>query len=439
MNLITSRLAILAGARPDAIRRARMDIGQSTTIGVVMLITATIAWLTMGYALFRAFTGDRFALPVAVGGGMLWGAFILSVDRLLLLGIDKNARWYRTALQFLLRLPIAVVLGVAISKPVILRVSQSILDRELRRQRIEAVGKERVGHEDVAGLADKNTNARKLENDVHEQQKRVQREPDSYEYKAAQEEEAEAERQYRAISSANNERIARARSQIRALDGSVRPEDRVRVQRLQSSIGAWNAEIRRASADVGRARDHVEEVGRQWVTTENGKLVQLEKERTTALAEQKTATDLVAEETEKSRIQIEDVMKANLVNEYTILRQIEHNPKNPDAGTLKNFELALDFLFILFELTPLLAKMFSKVSPLDHATSSIEEEEKERIGLERLAVIAHLQKLVEISHTINDEALEQWTNARLDDIQQSLPLSTAKLRNIRAEIEKMSA
>jgi Domain of unknown function (DUF4407) len=439
MNPITFRLATLAGARPDAIRRARMDIGQATTIGVVMLITATIACLTMGYALHRAFIGDRFALPVAVGGGMLWGAFILTVDRLLLLGIDKNARWYRTALQLMLRIPIAVVLGVAISKPVILRISQSILDRELRDQRLDAVRAERGEHEGVAGLTEKNTRVNNLDNQVRGQEARVQKEPDSYEYKAAQDEVTAAERQHRAISSTNNQRIARARNQIRALDSSDRLEDRRRVQRLQSSIGAWNAEIRRASAAVERAKDQVEKVGRQWVVTEKQKLDQLRNDRTTARTKQKDATDFVVKETEESKREIDEVMRANLVNEYTILRQIQNNPKNPDAVTLKNFELALDFLFILFELTPLLAKMFSKTSPLDHATTAIEEEERERIWLEKLAVVARMQKLVEVSYTINDEALEQWANARLEEIQQSLPFSTQKLRSIRAEIEKMSA
>jgi len=439
MNPVTYRLATLAGARADSIRRARMNIGQAMTIGVVMLITATIAALTMGYALHRAFIGDRFALQVSIGGGLLWGAFILSVDRLLLLGIDKNARWYNTALQLLLRVPIAIVLGVAISKPVILRLAQTILDRELREQRRDAVSEERSEYVGVTGLNAKSASVNQLEQAQRQQERRVLQEPDSHEYTMARAEVTAAEQRHRAISSGNGQRIAAARRQIAALSDSDRPADRSRAQRLQSSIAAWNGEIRRAAAAVAEARDHVQDVAERWIAGEKQKLARLSQELAVARAARQSAEKDVGMRTEQSEKELAEIMRANLVNEYTVLRQIQNDPNNADAATLKNFEWALDFLFILFELTPLLAKTFSRTTPLDYATSAIEEEEKERIGLEKLATVARLQKLVEVGHTVDDEALEQWAAAQLGEIQQNLPLSTQNLRRIRAEIEKMSA
>lgn len=439
MNPFSNTLPILAGARPDAIRRARNAASQAATTGLVMLITATIASLTMGYALHRSFSGDRFALPVAIGGGLLWGAFVVAVDRLLLLGIDKKARWYRTALQLLLRMPIAVVLGVAISKPVILRVSQTILDRNLRQEKRDAVDAERTEHEQQAGLSAKTTSAKQLREAVQHQQARVQREPDSFDYTTARDEVTHAERHHDAVQATNNRSIVIARNRIANLGRSDREEDARQIQRLRNSIAGWRTEIARASEAVDNARAHRDEIGQQWTATEKNKLKKLEKELETALAAEKEATNTANGRTGRSETELAELMRPNLVNEYTTLRRIQANPNNPDAKTLTHFEWALDLLFILFELTPLMAKTFSRISALDHATSAIEEEERERIEIETLAIIARVQKIVEVSHTVDDEALEQWAAAKLDEIQQNLPLTTQKLRSIRADMERMSA
>src|ERR1051326_6041381 len=99
MESVTAALSALSGVRRDAMQRAPLALNQSATTGFVMFLTAVIATLTMGYALQRAFMGDRSVKAAAIGGGLLWGAFVLALDRLLLMGLDKLAPWCQTGLQ----------------------------------------------------------------------------------------------------------------------------------------------------------------------------------------------------------------------------------------------------------------------------------------------------------------------------------------------------
>jgi hypothetical protein len=438
MTTITHALSLLAGTRREAAEKAPGALNQAATTGAVMLLTAAIAIFTIGYALFRAFQGDRFALPVAVSGGLLWGGFVLCLDRLLLLGIDKTDKWYRTAGQFLMRVPIAVIIGMAISKPVVLRIAQSILDRELRDERMAKVAQESAGFANDEHLSEKVASVNGLTTARHKQESRLAHEPDSFEYASAREDVDHAQERYGSISAANVPRIANARHQIQALEGSLLPDAPRRVERLRALIAGWRGEITRAAESVDTAKNHLADVKNQWTETETSRLKRINADLAAAETAAKTAGQTVEKKTGESSAVLDGLMRANLVNEYTTLRRIEANPRHPDSKTLTQFERALDLLFILFELTPLLSKAFARANALDHAAAAIEIEDENRLTHAANLALAKMEKTFEVSIAVHNEAMDQWEEQQRQNIRQN-PVTAQALRDLRKEISRLAA
>lgn len=439
MNAITHFLCIISGTRKDALARAPQARHQAATIGVVMLITATIACVTMTYAIQRAFVGDAYAMAIAYAGGILWGSFVLAVDRQLLIGIDKLGSSTKLWWQAVPRLAFAVCIGLAVSKPVVLRIAQTVLDRELHNEKRSALKLEKSDNATIERLDAKFSVAEQLHADYNAQEKRLHAEPDSYEYTAARDDVRSADARYRETSSANGRRIASARRQIAALAVSERAEDYRRANELRASIGRWESEVARARTAAAAAQDRLQAVRREWQRAEEAKLNDVAADLKKAKDDASTTAARVGAANQDTEAALGALLRTNLVNEYTTLKRIEANPAHPDSKTLRTFEFALDILFILIEITPLLSKLLSRPGPLDHATAAAEFEDRERINLAANTHIAVLQKQAEISLELHDRALQLWRDSLLSRLQQTRHVSSKAFQQIREEISRLAA
>jgi hypothetical protein len=93
-----------------------------TSLGMIVLITGAFAFVSAGFAIYTAF--ENALLSVVVGA--LWGLMIVVFDREIVSAADKRAVF--------LRLPLALVIGFAVSIPLELRLLQDRLDKYLRQQ-----------------------------------------------------------------------------------------------------------------------------------------------------------------------------------------------------------------------------------------------------------------------------------------------------------------
>jgi hypothetical protein len=104
-----------------------------SAIGMTVLLTATMAFFSGGYALFTVFT----SLPTSIVGGSLWGLTILNLDRFFIL--SSKRRKSNSQLTFYtaasLRLLIALLLSFVVAKPLELRLFEHEINRELRKER----------------------------------------------------------------------------------------------------------------------------------------------------------------------------------------------------------------------------------------------------------------------------------------------------------------
>lgn len=128
----TDALAVLGGADLEILGKARSTKPGFVGLGWVMLATAAVATMSMGFAL----TGPLKAHPaIAVPLAFCWGAIILIIDRYLVKSM-QGIRAKRTILAMAVpRLIMAMVIGIVVSTPITLRIfepeilAQVALDR----------------------------------------------------------------------------------------------------------------------------------------------------------------------------------------------------------------------------------------------------------------------------------------------------------------------
>ncbi|GGK74351.1 hypothetical protein Sme01_33800 [Sphaerisporangium melleum] len=107
-----------------------------TSLGGVVVSTALIAGASMlGALTLLSQASPLYLLPVAV----LWGLIIANVDRFLITSLHgDNDGWSRWG-NVLIRLALAVVIGVFIAEPLTLKIFQERLDRQILVERDQAI------------------------------------------------------------------------------------------------------------------------------------------------------------------------------------------------------------------------------------------------------------------------------------------------------------
>ena len=113
----------LAGFKPSIIETCKIDRYHASIIGVLLLIVGVYA--TLAWTFFFQTVAQNPILPVI--GGIFMGAFIVSFDRALIASMSSNkANPFSLGFRFLL----AMLLGVFLSQPMILKIYQPEIKRE---------------------------------------------------------------------------------------------------------------------------------------------------------------------------------------------------------------------------------------------------------------------------------------------------------------------
>lgn len=118
----------LAGARREILAECPTDRAKYVGIGAAILITATMAGISLAFALVTALKAPLgVALPFAVA----WGVAILCLDRLFVVSLPRQGRWWVHLLRALPRLLLALLLGFVISTPFVLQIFRPEIQHEI--------------------------------------------------------------------------------------------------------------------------------------------------------------------------------------------------------------------------------------------------------------------------------------------------------------------
>jgi hypothetical protein len=128
------RLAALGGARPDLLRKAPGDLAKYATMGGVLISTALVSSVSAFFALYSAL---KLPIVLCVPVGMCWGLIILNLDRMLVVSMGRHNGFWLNIWMLLPRFLLAATIGAVVSMPLVLRVFQPEIERELTIMRAE--------------------------------------------------------------------------------------------------------------------------------------------------------------------------------------------------------------------------------------------------------------------------------------------------------------
>ena len=128
-------LAVLSGARPDVLEAAPGARAKFVALGGVLLSTGGLAAVSAAFAVHIALgVWWPFALLVGLG----WGAVVINLDRMLLVGMAHDASLKRNLLMAVPRVGLALVLGIVVATPLTLQVFHKEIDTEIVTMQAES-------------------------------------------------------------------------------------------------------------------------------------------------------------------------------------------------------------------------------------------------------------------------------------------------------------
>jgi hypothetical protein len=370
-------LAIVGGARRDAVEEAPQALGSAAMVGLLTLASCAAAAFTAAYALANVFQGPA-ALALAVGGGLLWAGFVLALNRALIFSVDGNSGVLQKLAQAVLRLPVAVAVAFSISVPFTLRICDEALLIQLQLERRQRIGSEAEALNQSSGLSDARARMHELNRFLATERERLLGEPDSHEYRVAGAELEQAEAGLARLLESLQPRQDRDVALLNRLLANPNADPGL-VEALRRQI----AELRRA---LGEARQRVSEAKNRFARA----AVEWRENRSRAIQEAEAELARLGPETERlaarvnvsrsaSEAELEKILRPSLINRWRVLRRIASDPQHPDHEAVNQAAWGLHVLFLLLELTPVLAKLLARPNALDHAIHALDFLDRERI------------------------------------------------------------
>jgi hypothetical protein len=147
---IGNGLAVLAGARPDVLAAAPGARAKFVALGGVLLSTGGLAAVSAAFAVHMALAvWWPFALLVGLG----WGAVVVNLDRMLLVGMAHDSSLKRNLVLAVPRVGLALVLGVVVATPLTLQIFHQEIDTEIVTMQAEGGDAYRASLADDARFA----------------------------------------------------------------------------------------------------------------------------------------------------------------------------------------------------------------------------------------------------------------------------------------------
>lgn len=149
MSLLVRFFRFWSGVDSDLLQWCpQHERGKYLSMGALVLLTGAFALMSSGYAFFTVFE----SVPWAVLLGAFWALYILNLDRLLLTTFPKTLGGPKQAGHALIRVVLAVFIGITIAHPLTVRMFQAeIVDKIANEVKDE---RERLGQKRDAAKKD---------------------------------------------------------------------------------------------------------------------------------------------------------------------------------------------------------------------------------------------------------------------------------------------
>ncbi len=118
----------LSGARRQILLECPTERPKYVGIGTAILVTATMAAVSLSFALITIL---KVRLWVALPFAVAWGLAIMSLDRLFVVSLYRQGRWWTHIFRALPRFLLSLLLGAVISTPFVLQIFHPEIEQEI--------------------------------------------------------------------------------------------------------------------------------------------------------------------------------------------------------------------------------------------------------------------------------------------------------------------
>ena len=122
----------LSGARKDVLARSTGDRAKYEGVGGAILITAALAGVSMTFALNTVL---NVYLVVALLAGVAWSLAIMSLDRWMVVSIQRREKPWQNFYTAVPRLLLAILFGLVISTPLVLQIFRPEIEAQMVEMR----------------------------------------------------------------------------------------------------------------------------------------------------------------------------------------------------------------------------------------------------------------------------------------------------------------
>lgn len=418
----TNFLVTCSGANKEIIKQCPTEYTKYTGIGATILLTALMAMVSGGYAIYFVFN----SILVSIIFGIFWGIIIFNLDRYIVSSIKKTGVFKEEFLFALPRLFIALVLAVSISKPLELRLFENRIAKQMDKNNKEYVDNYDDGFKgDIQKLNDQQ---KALDDELIKKKQDVfSKDP---QYSKLKEKKSPLESRKESINGtiASNRSII-SRNYYQKYFQNENGETYSRNLPNQTALNKM-AENRTLNSELANINSELTDLNTQITKreTELGETIRnIETETQSAknsIAEQVTSKKAGYEKNKNNAINV-------AINSTDLLSRLEA------LGNLKTFgnpvwwaSLVITLLFILLETAPVTVKLLSKRGPYDEILDRVEYEN----FIEQKKIISDLNDTINTTIKISTEKNANKLNAELKANEELLN----SISSAQAEIAKLA-
>jgi hypothetical protein len=133
---MSAALLWLSGADPNVLSHCERERNKFVAMGGTVVTTSVLATVA---ATFTVHEFLHAPLVVALLVGIGWGLAIMNLDRWLLISIRRQDIWWKTVLMAAPRVALALIIGIVIAEPLVLRVFDSEVNAQALRDKQNAL------------------------------------------------------------------------------------------------------------------------------------------------------------------------------------------------------------------------------------------------------------------------------------------------------------
>lgn len=398
MQLFLLFFASIVGVPKDLIEARITGLGNAALSGFQILLTAAVAWMNGTWCAYTVVANYPYAAVLSICAGSIWAAIICTLDISLLRSVNKLSPGSKR--QVRARLALACTIGLTLATPTELLICSPVIEHEIRADRRAEIRAEAVENAAIEHVDDRRSEASRDEEAVSAQEKRLNGEPDTYEFRDAARQVNTMESLYRTTVTRNTFKILQLRQ-----DAEVANSESTR-QNIRDAIRRLEKEDRTVAEEREAARGREDDARRAWDQTERARLNMLTAiEQRSATASQQASEKTQARDSE-SESALNGILNNSFINRFLTFEHIKWDFKNRACAGLWLVSLGFDSLLVVIEVLPILIKINGDPTLLDHKMHNRALLGIHRDNLEKAFELKALQASAKVREEVLERLLE---------------------------------